>query len=114
MHPFIHPSTHRAGTLNQHFTTTSTTITSSTTSRLGAVAFLLAAVVQARIDAAGEEGTVSFLWQVPQYVTITAGEVLFSVTGLEFAFKSAPDSMKSVVQRAGRCNCRCCCGNAAG
>lgn len=26
------------------------------------------------------------LWQIPQYVTITAGEVLFSITGLEFAY----------------------------
>jgi dipeptide/tripeptide permease len=28
---------------------------------------------------------------------MTAGEILFSVTGLEFAFREAPDSMKSVV-----------------
>uniref|UniRef100_T1GBT6 Major facilitator superfamily (MFS) profile domain-containing protein n=1 Tax=Megaselia scalaris TaxID=36166 RepID=T1GBT6_MEGSC len=38
------------------------------------------------------------LWQLPQYIVITAGEVMFSVTGLEFSFTQAPASMKSVLQ----------------
>ncbi|XP_065059482.1 solute carrier family 15 member 1-like isoform X1 [Rhopilema esculentum] len=38
------------------------------------------------------------IWQLPQYVVITAGEVMFSVTGLEFAYSQAPHSMKSVLQ----------------
>lgn len=29
----------------------------------------------------------SVLWLIPQYVVMTAGEILFSVTGLEFAFR---------------------------
>jgi POT family proton-dependent oligopeptide transporter len=37
------------------------------------------------------------LWQIPQYVLLTAGEVLVSVTGLEFSYTQAPRSMKSTI-----------------
>ncbi|XP_066304808.1 solute carrier family 15 member 1-like [Branchiostoma lanceolatum] len=40
----------------------------------------------------------SMLWQIPQYVVITAGEVMFSITGLEFSFSQSPESMRSVLQ----------------
>ncbi|XP_031152860.1 solute carrier family 15 member 1 [Sander lucioperca] len=36
--------------------------------------------------------------QIPQYFFITAGEVMFSVTGLEFSYSQAPSNMKSVLQ----------------
>uniref|UniRef100_A0A8C9BS29 Solute carrier family 15 member 2 n=1 Tax=Phocoena sinus TaxID=42100 RepID=A0A8C9BS29_PHOSS len=42
----------------------------------------------------------SIAWQLPQYVLVTAGEVMFSVTGLEFSYSQAPSSMKSVLQAA--------------
>lgn len=29
---------------------------------------------------------ISILWQVPQIVVITAAEILFSITGLEFSY----------------------------
>ncbi|XP_076385714.1 peptide transporter family 1 isoform X2 [Megachile rotundata] len=38
------------------------------------------------------------LWMIPQYVIITMGEIMFSVTGLEFAFTQAPISMKALLQ----------------
>ncbi|XP_062569743.1 solute carrier family 15 member 1-like [Saccostrea cucullata] len=37
---------------------------------------------------------------VPQYFVVTVGEVLFSITGLAFAYSQAPITMKSVVQAA--------------
>uniref|UniRef100_A0A1I7W7V7 Neur_chan_memb domain-containing protein n=1 Tax=Heterorhabditis bacteriophora TaxID=37862 RepID=A0A1I7W7V7_HETBA len=41
---------------------------------------------------------VHILWQIPQYVVITAAEILFSITGLEFAYSEASPELKSVVQ----------------
>ncbi|XP_060117850.1 solute carrier family 15 member 2 isoform X2 [Heteronotia binoei] len=37
-------------------------------------------------------------WQIPQYLLISAGEVMFSITGLSFSYSQAPVSMKSVLQ----------------
>uniref|UniRef100_A0A914V5Q8 Uncharacterized protein n=1 Tax=Plectus sambesii TaxID=2011161 RepID=A0A914V5Q8_9BILA len=44
------------------------------------------------------ENSVSLLWQLPQFLCITTGEVLFSVTGLEFSYSQAAPNMKSVLQ----------------
>ena len=44
--------------------------------------------------------SIHMLWQLPQYVIITVSEVMFSVTGVEFAYSQAPASMKTVVQAA--------------
>jgi dipeptide/tripeptide permease len=66
---------------------------------LSALAFLLSGLLQIAMDQAGAT-TLSMLWQIPQIMAITAGEILFSITGLEFAYSQAPDSMKSIVQAA--------------
>ncbi|XP_052857818.1 peptide transporter family 1 [Drosophila gunungcola] len=42
--------------------------------------------------------SMSVVWLVPQYVVMTLGEVMFSVTGLEFSYSQSPASMKSVLQ----------------
>ncbi|XP_062141372.1 peptide transporter family 1 isoform X2 [Drosophila sulfurigaster albostrigata] len=45
-----------------------------------------------------ESNSMNILWLIPQYVVMTLGEVMFSVTGLEFSYAQAPPSMKSVLQ----------------
>ncbi|CAG0900629.1 unnamed protein product [Darwinula stevensoni] len=43
---------------------------------------------------------ISMLLQIPQYVIITIGEILYSITGVEFSYQQAPKSMKAVVTSA--------------
>lgn len=45
-----------------------------------------------------EPNSINMLWLIPQYVVMTLGEVMYSITGLEFSFTQAPESMKSVLQ----------------
>ncbi|XP_037825913.1 peptide transporter family 1-like [Lucilia sericata] len=45
-----------------------------------------------------EPNSMSILWLIPQYVVMTLGEVMFSVTGLEFSYSQSPVTMKSVLQ----------------
>ncbi|GAU99532.1 hypothetical protein RvY_10523 [Ramazzottius varieornatus] len=42
--------------------------------------------------------SLSMFWQLPQIFVLTVGEVLFSVSGLSFAYSQAPVTMKSVLQ----------------
>ncbi|RVD92849.1 proton-dependent oligopeptide transport protein [Tubulinosema ratisbonensis] len=40
---------------------------------------------------------INLLSQIPQYLLLTAGEILMSITGLQFAYSQSPESMKSLV-----------------
>ncbi|KOX78297.1 Peptide transporter family 1 [Melipona quadrifasciata] len=53
---------------------------------------------KANVITVTEPNSMHILWLIPQYIIITMGEVMFSVTGLEFAFTQAPVSMKSLLQ----------------
>jgi POT family proton-dependent oligopeptide transporter len=60
-----------------------------------ALSFGAAAIVQTFVDRVGAPP--SALWQLPQYVLLTVGEVLVSVTGLEFSYTQAPKTMRSTI-----------------
>jgi POT family proton-dependent oligopeptide transporter len=63
---------------------------------LTALSFAAVALIQAEIDRRGE-GKVWIVWQLIPYVLLTFGEVMVSVTGLEFAYSQSPRRMKSTV-----------------
>jgi len=56
--------------------------------------FVMVAWLQQRLEAGN---TVSLAWQCFPYIILTAGEVLVSTTGLEFAYTQAAPSMKSTI-----------------
>ncbi|GEJ55849.1 POT family MFS transporter [Anaeromyxobacter diazotrophicus] len=58
------------------------------------LSFACAGGVQVALDLGAQPG---IAWQVPQYVFLATGEVLVSVTALEFAYTQAPASMKSAI-----------------
>jgi proton-dependent oligopeptide transporter, POT family len=61
---------------------------------IAVLSFAAAAVVQTVLDGGGAPHV---LWQIPQYLLLTVGEVLVSVTGLEFSYTQAPRSMRSTI-----------------
>lgn len=64
---------------------------------LAAIAFLLSALLEFVIESSPEK-SVNMLWQLPQYVIIAIGEVMFNISGYAFSYEQAPDHLKSVVQ----------------
>ena len=65
---------------------------------LTAFSFVLVGLIQQRIDSlAGAGQKMSVLWQTVPYIVLTAGEVLVSATGNEFAYTHAPKTMKSTM-----------------
>lgn len=61
------------------------------------LAFVVVALIQARIEAAETANSVSVLWQFFPYLIMTQAEVMVSITGLEFAYTQAPTRMKSTI-----------------
>ncbi|HQY19535.1 MAG TPA: POT family MFS transporter [Ignavibacteria bacterium] len=61
---------------------------------MAAFSFALIAIAETSITAGN---TPSILWQFWAYVILTAAEVMVSITGLEFSYTQAPNSMKSIV-----------------
>ena len=63
---------------------------------LGAVSFMISAAVQSSMDGAPPR-SVNVLAQVPQLVVMSVAEILVSVTGLEFFYAEAPETLKSTM-----------------
>jgi POT family proton-dependent oligopeptide transporter len=61
---------------------------------LTALSFVVVAITQSWIDA-GETPSIS--WQILAFVILTAGEVLISITCLEYAYTQSPPTMKSTI-----------------
>lgn len=59
------------------------------------LSFFVSAWIESRL-AAGVKLSVG--WQMPAYMLLTAGEVMASITALEFAYTQAPKKMKSIIQ----------------
>lgn len=66
---------------------------------LAAASFVICGFLQNAVDASAAAGTapISVWWMALPYFVLTAGEVLFSATGLEFAFSQAPAAMRSTI-----------------
>ncbi len=65
---------------------------------VGMFVMVLSFVAAGAVQAALEAGAVPHVaWQIPQYAFAAIGEVLVSVTALEFAYSQAPRRMKSLV-----------------
>jgi len=61
---------------------------------LAAGSYLVVAALQKQIEGGAQ---LSVLWQTIPYLILTAAEVLFSTTGLEFAFREAAPELKSTI-----------------
>ncbi len=58
------------------------------------VSFLISAWIETRLSA-GLKPNIG--WQLPAYALLTAGEIMVSITALEFSYTQAPKTMKSIV-----------------
>ena len=56
--------------------------------------FLISAWIETQLSA-GLKPNIG--WQLPAYALLTAGEIMVSITSLEFAYTQAPKTMKSVI-----------------
>ncbi|HET7536268.1 MAG TPA: POT family MFS transporter [Candidatus Didemnitutus sp.] len=59
------------------------------------LSFLITAWIESKLQA-GERPNIA--WQLPAFALLSAGEVMASITGLEFAYTQAPRHLKSIVQ----------------
>jgi len=61
---------------------------------IAALSFFLMAYVEGKMY---DGETMSVWWQVLAYLILTVGEVLVSITALEYSYSKAPNSLKSII-----------------
>ena len=65
---------------------------------MAAFSFVAVALIQqAMDDRSPTDDKIHVLWQMVPYLILTLSEVMVSITGLEFAYRQAPKTMKSVI-----------------
>ncbi|ODN05974.1 Peptide transporter family 1 [Orchesella cincta] len=64
-----------------------------------ALAFLMSGFLEIQLkDSTAENSNVHIIWQLPQLVAMVIAEIMFQISGMEFSYSAAPDSMKSLMQ----------------
>lgn len=61
---------------------------------LAALSYVAAAIIEMHLRSGDQ---VNVAWQLVGYILLTSGEIMLSVTGLEFSYTQAPNSMKSFI-----------------
>ena len=59
-----------------------------------AASFVISAWIESQLTAGHKPG---IIWQLPAYILLSLGEIMVSVTALEFAYTQAPKKMKSII-----------------
>lgn len=62
---------------------------------LAPLSFLVSAALESILYSSKQD--ISILWQTPQYIIMTAAEILVSITGLELAYTQSPVATRSLV-----------------
>ncbi|CAL8106830.1 unnamed protein product [Orchesella dallaii] len=64
-----------------------------------ALAFLMSGLLEIQLKGSlTENPNVHIVWQLPQLVAMVVAEIMFQISGMEFSYSAAPDSMKSLMQ----------------
>lgn len=62
----------------------------------GVISFAMTAIVQWQVETKPHE--IHILWQIPQYIFITLGEILFTVPAISYSYERSPEGMKTIVE----------------
>ncbi|EJW04859.1 amino acid/peptide transporter (Peptide:H+ symporter) [Edhazardia aedis USNM 41457] len=62
---------------------------------LASISFFISAFVEMHL-----EMKPCILWQVPQYIVLTAAEILLALTGMEFVYSESPERIKGLILSA--------------